>query len=59
MTESFYVYETQAKPKCARCQMNERLEDHEICEPCLTEMIVPGFRAPFLPDEKKEIGGVN
>lgn len=57
MTESFYIYETQYVPKCERCNVNEPMDDYEICEPCITEMIVPGFRAPFLPDNalQKEI----
>ncbi|EGQ21103.1 hypothetical protein HMPREF9372_3386 [Sporosarcina newyorkensis 2681] len=54
---SFYVYETQAKPKCERCRVNPQMDDHEVCEPCLNEMILPGFRASFLPDDemRKEI----
>ena len=40
---SFYIYETQAKPKCERCKTNDSLVDYELCKPCIHEMIVPGY----------------
>lgn len=54
---SFYVYETQAERKCERCQRAKRAEGQEFCEECIHEMIMPGFRASFLPDDemRKEI----
>ena len=54
---SFYVYETQAVLKCERCQGEQQVEGHEFCEKCIHEMIMPGFRAPFLPYDnmQKEI----
>lgn len=58
---SFYVYETQAKAKCERCQGEVRVEGYEFCEECIHEMIMPGYRAPFLPDDamRKEFRRAN
>lgn len=58
---SFYVYETQVSPKCERCQRAKRAEGEEFCKDCIHEMIMPGFRAPFLPDDElqKEIRRAN